>query len=686
MAPKKNTVPAEALHRAYDLMCTAKAMTDIYEDNKDVTSKYVHATSRGHEAIQIAVGMQLESQDWVAPYYRDDALLLGIGMTPYELMLQLHAKKDDPFSGGRSYYCHPSLRRNDRPKIPHQSSATGMQAIPTTGVAMGIQYLEKEKLAKDKSVVVCSMGDGSITEGEVSEAFHMAALKQFPILYLIQDNGWDISASGNEIRANDIVDYVRGYGEIEVLEVAGNNFSESYLAIQKVIKIMRKERRPFLVHANVPLLNHHTSGVRMEWYRDDLEEHQKRDPLPILKNQLEESGIKSSEIEKIEKQVFQNVKGDFNKAVQAADPDPEELFENIFHPTPITEEKGERNPEGSAPTIMVDCALLAIKELMEDNPECLLYGQDVGKRLGGVFREAATLADIFGDNRVFNTPIQEAFIIGSTVGMSAVGCKPIVEVQFADYIWPGLNQLFTEVSRSCYLSRGKWPVSCIIRVPIGAYGSGGPYHSSSVESVLANIRGIKIVYPSNSADMKGLMKAAYHDPNPVVMLEHKGLYWSKIKGTESAICPEPARDYILPLGKGNVVLAAEASQIESGNSLAVITYGMGVYWAKSAADKFSGQVEIIDLRTIFPLDEELIFETVKKHSRCLVVTEEPKENSFAQALAGRIQEKCFSNLDAPVSVVGAENVPAIPLNSILEERYLPNGKKVAEAIKSLLSF
>ena len=686
MAPKKNTVPAEALHRAYDLMCTAKAMTDIYEDNKDVTSKYVHATSRGHEAIQIAVGMQLETKDWVAPYYRDDALLLSMGMTPYELMLQLHAKKDDPFSGGRSYYCHPSLRRNDRPKIPHQSSATGMQAIPTTGVAMGIQYLEKEKLAKDKSVVVCSMGDGSITEGEVSEAFHMAALKQFPILYLIQDNGWDISASGNEIRANDIVDYVRGYGGIEVLEVAGNNFSESYLAIQKVIKTMRKERRPFLVHADVPLLNHHTSGVRMEWYRDDLEEHKKNDPLPILKSQLEATGIKSAEIEKIEKQAIQNVKGDFKKAVQADDPDPEELFENIFHPTPITEEKGERNPEGSTLTIMVDCALLAIKELMEDNPECLLYGQDVGKRLGGVFREAATLADIFGDNRVFNTPIQEAFIIGSTVGMSAVGCKPIVEVQFADYIWPGLNQLFTEVSRSCYLSRGKWPVSCIIRVPIGAYGSGGPYHSSSVESVLANIRGIKIVYPSNSADMKGLMKAAYHDPNPVVMLEHKGLYWSKIKGTESAICPEPARDYILPLGKGNVVLAAEASQIESGNSLAVITYGMGVYWAKSAADKFSGQVEIIDLRTIFPLDEELIFETVNKHSRCVVVTEEPKENSFAQALAGRIQEKCFSNLDAPVSVVGAENVPAIPLNSILEERYLPNGKKVAEAIKSLLSF
>jgi 2-oxoisovalerate dehydrogenase E1 component len=202
---------------------------------------------------------------------------------------------------------------------------------------------------------------------------------------------------------------------------------------------------------------------------------------------------------------------------------------------------------------MVDCAMLAIKELMEDNPECLLYGQDVGKRLGGVFREAATLAETFGDDRVFNTPIQEAYIIGSTVGMSAVGCKPIVEVQFADYIWPGLNQLFTEVSRSCYLSRGKWPVSCIIRVPIGAYGSGGPYHSSSVESILTNIRGIKIVYPSTSADLKGLMKAAYYDPNPVIMLERKGLYWSKVKGTETAKSIEPSRDNtILPFPNGKI--------------------------------------------------------------------------------------------------------------------------------------
>jgi 2-oxoisovalerate dehydrogenase E1 component len=307
----------------------------------------------------------------------------------------------------------------------------------------------------------------------------------------------------------------------------------------------------------------------------------------------------------------------------------------------------------------------------------------VGGRLGGVFREAATLAQKFGDDRVFNTPIQEAFIVGSTVGMSATGCRPIVEIQFADYIWPGLNQLFTEVSRSCYLTNGKWPVSCIIRVPIGAYGSGGPYHSSSVESVLTNIRGIKIAYPSTGADLKGLMKAAYYDPNPVVMLEHKGLYWSKIKGTEDAKTVEPDADYIIPFGKGRIVQSVEPS---NSSTLSIITYGMGVYWAKNASKNFPGKVEIIDLRTLFPLDEELIYASVKKHSRCLVVTEEPVNNTFAQSVASRIQQTCFEFLDAPVTVIGSENLPAVPLNSVLEYAMLPNADKVSVAIEKLLSY
>ena len=686
----KKVLDKKTLKEAFKLMSTARAMADLYEANAAVTGKYVHATSRGHEAIQLAMGMQLLPQDWVSPYYRDDSILLGIRMQPYELMLQLLAKRDDPFSGGRTYYSHPSLKRDDMPKIPHQSSATGMQAIPTTGIAMGIQYLEQQNLAKDygkdKPVVICSIGDAAMTEGEISEALHMTALKQFPIIFLVQDNEWDISAHASEIRANDVSQYIQGFKGIELRTIEGNDFIESYNTIQEVIETIREERRPFLIHAKVPLLGHHTSGVRKEWYRDDLEEHEQRDPLPILVQQLKDYGFTQKEINAIDAETVTFVQSEYDRALLAEDPTPEDLFTHDFAPTPITEEKGERSPAGKEKTVMVDSALFAIQEILAKHPEALLYGQDVGHRLGGVFREAATLAQKFGNDRVYNTPIQEAFIIGSTVGMSAAGCKPIVEVQFADYIWPGLNQLFTEVSRSCYLSNGKWPVSTIIRVPIGAYGSGGPYHSSSVESILTNIRGIKIAYPSTGADLKGLMKAAYYDPNPVVILEHKGLYWSKIKGTEGAKTVEPDKDYVIPFGKARIALEAEIKHIEEGNSLVVITYGMGVYWANTAAKIFKGQVEILDLRTLAPLDREAMFNSVRKHNKCLVLTEEPKGFGFAQALAGEIQQECFERLDAPVRVLGAENMPAIPLNSILEATMIPNAEKVELVMKEILEY
>ncbi|WP_374959919.1 thiamine pyrophosphate-dependent enzyme [Gilvibacter sp.] len=679
----------ELLQKAFANVATAKAMTELYEENFKEVSKYVHATSRGHEVIQTAVGLQMKPQDYMFPYYRDDSMLLAIGMQPYELMLQVLAKKDDPFSGGRTYYSHPSLRDDDKPKIPHQSSATGMQAIPATGVAMGFWYKESVGLQDDSveaPVVVCSLGDASVTEGEIAEAFQMAALKQLPILYLVQDNGWDISANAAETRAQNAYEYAAGFHGLDAVTIDGTDFAESYSQLEEIIATIRKERRPFLVHARVPLLNHHTSGVRMEWYRDDLEEARSRDPYPKIKKLLSDNGFSAEQISAIESEVKEKVAADFVKAKAAEDPKPEDLFTHDFAPTPVTEEQGDRSPEGAEQVVMVDCALFAIEELMAQNKECLLYGQDVGARLGGVFREAATLAQKFGDNRVFNTPIQEAFIVGSTVGMSAVGLKPIVEVQFADYIWPGLNQLFTEVSRSCYLSNGKWPVSMILRVPIGAYGSGGPYHSSSVESVVTNIRGLKIAYPSNGADLKGLLKAAYHDPNPVVIFEHKGLYWSKVPGTKGATSLEPAEDYILPFGKAWVL--NEIWKQEQEETLSIITYGMGVHWAMNAAEELGmkDRIEIVDLRTLHPLDYETVFASVNKCGKCLVVTEEPSENSFARALAGRIQEECFTALDGPVMVIGSENMPAIPLNSTLEQTMIPSTEKVKAKIKTLLEY
>lgn len=674
-------------------MCTERAMADTYEANKSI-AKYVHSTSRGHEAIQLAVGFQLKPHDYAGLYYRDDSILLGLGMKPYELMLQLLAKKDDPFSGGRSYYAHPSLKREGFPLIPHQSSATGMQAIPTTGIAHGVKYLEKRNLLDkdaEKPVVLCSLGDGSITEGEVAEAFQQAVLNDLPIIYLVQDNEWSISVTSKEVSAMNAFEYAAGFKGLKRVQTDGRNFIKSYLEVERAIDYVRSERKPLLLHANCPLLGHHTSGVRREFYRDeaDLDKHRKNDPIPILEDYLLKQKIcTQEELNEIDKTARESVAEDFERATNAPEPEVADLEQHIYAPSPITEEKGERSPKRKEKTIMVDAALHAVNELMQADEKVLLYGQDVGKRLGGVFREAATLGDKFGDDRVFNTPIQEAYIIGSTAGMSAVGLKPIVEVQFCDYIFPGINQLVTELSKSCYLSYGKFPVNAVIRVPIGAYGGGGPYHSGSHESVIAPVKGIKIAYPSNAADMKGLLKAAAYDPNPVVMLEHKGLYWSKVPGTAFAKSIEPDENYVLPFGKANIVQEASTEAIQYGESMLVVTYGMGVHWALNASKKahLAGKVEILDLRTILPLDEEMVKERTKKHGKVLVLTEETLYNSFAESLAARVQLACFQQLDAPVFTMGAVDLPAVPVNMASEAAMLPTAQKVAQKIEDILSY
>jgi 2-oxoisovalerate dehydrogenase E1 component len=685
----KPELPVDILLKAYELMCTVKRMAETYDENREICSKYVHSTSRGHEAIQLSAGMQLKPCDYAAPYYRDESMLLGMGLEPYELMLQLMAKRDDPFSGGRTYYGHPSLRRENFPVIPHQSSATGMQAIPATGMAHGVAYLESQRLLKteENPVVLCSLGDGAVTEGEVAEAFQMAVLKKLPVIYLVQDNDWGISATGREMRAMDAYEYAAGFKGMERMAVDGADFVDSYLGVKKAIEYVRKKRSPILVHAKCPLLGHHTSGVRREWYRgEDLEQHKKYDPLEKLRQYLLEVGESEETLAQVEKRAAERVTKDYRKAISAPDPDINDFDSHEFAPTPVTEEQGVRSPENGEKVVMVDAALHAVDELLKKHPEALFYGQDVGRRLGGVFREAATLAQKYGDERVFNTPIQEAYIVGSTAGMAAVGARPIVEIQFADYIWPAMNQLVEELSKSCYLSRGKFPIQSLIRVPIGAYGGGGPYHSGSIESTLLTIRGIKVVYPSNAADMKGLLKASFYDPNPVVLLEHKGLYWSKVPGTGDAKTIEPDEDYIIPLGKANIVQQASDDNVEAGTSAVIITYGMGVYWSKEASKDFPGQFEIIDLRTLNPGDWDTIVSAVKRHSRALVLTEEPLMNSFAESLAGRISKECFTYLDAPVWTLGAANLPAIALNVDLEKMMLPNAGKVKTELKKLLDF
>ena len=692
-------VDAELLKRAYGLMHTAAEMAALYEEEKTVAARYVHATARGHEAVQLAAAFLLTETDYAAPYYRDDAMLLGMGLRPYELMLQLLAKADDPFSGGRTYYAHPSLRRAGVPMIPHQSSATGMQAIPATGTAHALAYFESQKLviprnaelagdnaAKVKPLVLCSIGDGAMTEGEVAEALQMAILHQLPIVYLVQDNDWGISATGREMRAMSAYEFAAGFPGLRRMQVDGADFGSSYTGLSEAFAHVRARRGPVLVHAKCPLLGHHTSGVRREWYRSDLAAHQAQDPLPRLHQQLLAAGVAAEVLAQLQAQARATVRADWAEAQAAPNPDPATFADHEFAPPAVTAEAGERSPAGADKTLMVDAALHAVDDILREFPEALFYGQDVGGELGGVFREAALLAKKYGERRVFNTPIQEAYIVGSTAGMAAVGARPIVEIQFADYIWPALNQLVEELSKSCYLTMGKFPIPALIRVPIGAYGGGGPYHSGSIESTLLTISGIKVVYPSNAADMKGLMRAAFLDPNPVIMLEHKGLYWSKVPGTEDAKTVEPAAGYVIPLGQAAIAQAADAEQLRRGNTALVVTYGMGVHWAKAASRDFPGQIEILDLRTLNPIDFEAVTAATRRHGKVLVLTEEPLLNSFAESLAGRIQRHCFTALDAPVFTLGAANLPAIALNVELERQMLPSAAKVSVALAELLEY
>jgi 2-oxoisovalerate dehydrogenase E1 component len=688
-------ITKEILLKAWQLMCTSRRMAELYDENRQIT-KYVHSTSKGHEAIQLSVGLQLKSIDYAAPYYRDESMLLGMGFTPYELMLQLLTKADDPFSGGRTYYAHPSSKVADKPKMPHQSSATGMQAIPATGMAHALSYFESQNILREDQkgengelpIVLCSLGDGCVTEGEVSEAFQMAVLKQLPIFYLVQDNDWAISASAQEMRAMDAYEFAAGFKGMERLRCDGTNMLECWDQVKHCIKYVREHRKPILLHVKCPLLGHHTSGVRKEFYRsdEDMAIHTAKDPFPKLRSLLSDNYFTTeAELEGINNAARLLAEEDFAKAVDANEPAPDSVVLHEFAPTPISEEKGVRAPVGREPVMMVDAALFACKEILQKHPEALLYGQDVGGTLGGVFREAATLARTFGDHRVFNTPIQEAYIVGSTAGMSAVGARPIVEIQFADYIWSAVNQLVVELSKSCYLTMGKYPISSVIRVPCGAYIGGGPYHSGCIESAILSVRGIKVVYPSNAADMKGLLKSAYYDPNPVVVFEHKGLYWSKVPGTEMARTIEPDEDYVVPIGKGRIALEASETNISRGESCVIITYGMGVYWALAAEKQFEGKVEIVDLRSLYPCDEALVFERVKLHGKVIVLTEEQLLNSFAEALAGRIQKHCFRSLDAPVETVGSLNIPAVALNIGLEKAMLPNAEKLGVVIGKLLS-
>ncbi len=683
------TLNDNTLKRAYHLMCVTRSMDQLYEEQRQITDKYTHSTSRGHEAVQIAAAMHLKAHDYVAPYYRDEALLLGMGLSPYELMMQLLARQNDPFSGGRNYYGCASLKRNGLPTIPYMGVPDGSHVIPATGMAQGLAYLVAQNLRSDfeRPIVFCSLGDGAMTNGEVAEALQIAVLKRLPIVYLIQDNDWSRSARAEEYRGMDAYEFAGGFKGLKRNRINGADFVQAYESIQAAIEYARIERLPVLLHAKCPLIGHYSSDLRREQYRteDNIALHRKDDPITRLRKYLIIEGETEENINQIDQEASSLVAHAWSQALEASEPDRSTTTFHTFAPEVILEEKGERAPAQANQTNTTQAAAKATDEILAAHPEALYYGPDTGGKLGGLFEESKGLAQKYGGDRVFNMPYQPAYLIGSALGMAAVGCKPIVELT-ADALWQGLKQLSQGLSKSYYLSDGQFPAQVLIRVLAGAYPSGGAFQSASIESTLLQIPGIKVVYPSNAGDTKGLLKAAFLDPNPVLLLEHRALYRTQSPEVEAFLMVEPAKDYLVPLGKARVAQEADPEKREEGGSLVVITYGMGVYWASAASEQFAGAVEILDLRSLNPLDWEAVVAAVKRHNKALILTEEPLRNSFAEALAGRITKECFKILDSPVFTCGASNVPAIPLNAALAGEILPNAHKVAKVIQELLRY
>ncbi|NGX47178.1 MAG: 2-oxoisovalerate dehydrogenase subunit beta [Chlamydiae bacterium] len=632
-----------------------------------------HLSSLGHEMIGSMCGLALEAgRDWGLPYYRDRPFAVGFGVDLKD-MLAAHLARETPYhSGGRmmpDHFTHKEMH------IPCQSSAVGAQFLQAVGVAKGIQLTKKDE------IVYVSGGDGSTSQGDFHEALNFSSLHKLPIIFVIQDNGWAISVPISEQTAGgNIAKMVSGYYGLAIHDIDGCNFEEVSTALTSAVDKARKGNGPSLIVAKVPRLGSHSSSDDPKKYIEHcvLEEEKKRDPIPLFEEWLQEMGLASeNELEGIRRAAFQKVEDAANEAEKVPHPLKEVHDTKVFKEVPKISAAEKEEADTSDAVVMVDALNQALKEEMERDPGIVVFGQDVAHGKGGVFGVSRGLTEQFGKDRCFNTPLAESTIIGLTIGLSLTEpIKPVAEVQFADYIWTGINQLFNELSSYHYRSNGQWNCPAVIRMPYGGYIQGGPYHSQSIEAFLAHCPGLKIVIPSNAADAKRLLKSAIRDPNPVIFLEHKGLYRQRVFCARKM----PGKDEILPLGKANIV--------REGTDITFVGWGMMIFMAADVAEKLGKEgisVEIIDLRTIVPLDEEAIAKSVRKTGKLLIAHEAPSNCGFGAEIAARISEKEFPYLDAPIMRVTGANCP-VPYSKVLEDAVLPQPHDLEQALRDLADF
>ena len=667
--PKLNGYSKKDLLDIYKKMALARRLDEKQLIMLKQGKAFFHIGCSGHEASQMAAAQNMiPGKDWSYPYYRDAALCLGLGMTSKEQLLSFLAKADDPNSGGRQmpqHYGHKDLR------IVSQSSPTGTQFLQAVGCAMS------RKWENDHEIVYVSSGEGSTSEGEFHEALNWASREKLPIIFHIQDNEYAISVHVSEqTSGSSVFSMVNGYDNLSRYEVDGTNFFETDLAFREAIERARQGKGPSVIVSNVVRLLSHSSSDDQKKYRkkEDLDKDKNRDPLLVFeKNCIKNKILKESDFEKLRNEIIQIVDQDAEWADKQNHPDPNSATNHIYSNEPNLNETPSNYKNEKI--VLVDAINHAMHEEMKLNDKMIIYGEDIADPKGGVFTATRGLSDSFGDKRVFNSPLAEASIVGTAVGLATTGWKPCVEIQFGDYIWPAMMQIRNEVASMRYRSNGSWKCPMVIRVPVGGYIHGAICHSQSIDGYFMHMPGIRIAYPSNAEDAKGLLKAALRMDDPVLFLEHKGLYRQGFAASK-----EPDENYVLPFGIGKKIM--------EGDIVTVISWGAMVQKSIEAISMLkidNGIIDLIDLRTLNPLDYEMIGESVKKTGKILIVHEDNKMNGPGAEISAHIAENYFDDLDAPIMRVASSD-SHIPYNWHLEEKILVQTEDIQKALKELLEY
>jgi len=624
-----------------------------------------HASTRGHEKLQIAMSMLLTpGKDWFFPYYREKALMVGLGMSPKDIFLHMLSKADDPCGGGRNMSEHFSSKAL---RVVSPTACTGTQYLQAVGMAKAV------KAAGRDEIVYVSSGEGATSEGEFFEALNYAGRDQLPVLFLVQNNGYAISVPQSVQTGSEIHTIAKGF-KVRSVEVDGTQFTEMYKNLKPMVEAMRRGGGPLLVEGHVVRLDSHSSSDDQAKYRteEELEEVRRHDPVAHTSGRVLSWGLlDEARLKEMRDSIKATVNAAGDEADAAADPAPESADLHVFSGVqPVTVER-EPKPMSNTPITMIDALNHALREEMERNPKIWMWGEDIADPKGGVFGVTRGLTDAFTP-RVENAPLAEATIVGVAAGMATGGYKPVVEIQFSDYSYPGFMQIRNEISTLRWRSGGVWSCPMVVRMATGGYIRGGPFHSQCPESLYIHTPGWYVAYPSNAADAKGLMKTACRIDDPVIFFEHKGLYRQVFSKSL-----EPDADYLIPFGKGRIV--------QAGTDMTAITWGSGVVRCQRAAaelakDGFS--VEVIDVRTLVPLDDEMIFSSVRKTGKAIVVHEAQKNNGFGGEIAARIAEACFDALDAPVRRLAAKDCFP-PYAPSLEAAILPSQEDVTAAMREL---